>query len=528
MQKLLIFIALSLSTSPLIIAQNLNMELVFHEDIVQDCNDVWGFVDSSGIEYAVIGTRTETRIYSLANPADAKLVYAAPGARSTWRDMKYYNNHIYVTADQDTFGLTIIDVSMAPDSFSHTQWKPTLKVGASTTRLLRAHNLYIDEKGFCYLAGHNISRRGVMILDLNQDPKEPVFKGAADNFYSHDAFVKDDTLYSSELSAGFGIYDVTDKSNPIELSRGRSGNNFTHNAWLSEDKKVLFTTDEVASAYLEAYDISDLSNIKFLDRYKTNAGSTRVIPHNTHILGDYAITSWYTDGVIINDVSDPANIVKVGSYDTYTQGIPASGSLFLGDWGAYPYLPSGLILVSDINNGLFVFKPTYMKGAYLTGTTFVTDGTKQDTITGAMVKVLGTDIEKFLNGSEYKLGLTPGLDYQLVFSHPDFGSDTVSVKLESGTTSEFHHVFQNITTDLDNLDLASLTIFPNPANTFITIKTDEDQFEYQIVDMLGKRLVSGSLSGENNINISSLLPGKYILTINSKGKKAASTQFVKI
>ena len=53
------------------------------------------------------------------------------------------------------------------------------------------------------------------------------------------------------------------------------------------------------------------------------------------------------------------------SYDTYTQG---SGNGFNGCWGVYPFLPSGTIVASDIDNGLFVLQPTYVRGCYLEGT----------------------------------------------------------------------------------------------------------------------------------------------------------------
>ncbi len=500
-----------------IFGQNFNLELQSNILQGEDCSDVWGFVDSSGIEYAVIGTRSSAKIYSLEDPKNPILRYTAPGARSIWRDMKFYNNHIYVTQDQDTFGLTIIDVSQAPDSISHTQWKPQLTIGNNNARFLRAHNLYIDEKGFAYISGHNLSRRGVMILDLNVDPKEPILVSAVDGFYSHDAYVQDDILYSSELSNGFGIYDVSNKFVPIELGRGRSGNNFTHNAWLSDSTKILFTTDEVASGYVESYDVSDPANIKYLDRYKTNAGNTRVIPHNAHVKGDYVVTSWYTDGVIINDVSDPSNIVKVGGFDTYTGAIPASGSLFLGCWGAYPFLPSGLILASDINTGLYVFKPTYVKAAYLTGNIYEREkgSTGPGTpLTGARVQILQSDVDKFLNDNQYKLGITPDSIIQVVFKHPNYPSDTIEINLSAGTTDTFDYYFEReIMTDVEDLNLKpSIYLFPTATTDQLTIVGDVYAQKYEVINLAGALIQSGVLKS-NNLEVRNLPSGYYFLKI---------------
>ncbi len=497
--------------------QNFNIELQSNILQGEDCSDVWGFVDSSGVEYAVIGTRSSAKIYSLEDPKNPILRYTAPGARSIWRDMKFYNNHIYVTQDQDTFGLTIIDVSQAPDSISHTQWKPQLTIGTNNARFLRAHNLYIDEKGYAYISGHNLSRRGVMILDLNVNPKEPIFVSAVDGFYSHDAYVQDDILYSSELSNGFGIYDVSNKFVPIELGRGRSGNNFTHNAWLSDSTKILFTTDEVASGYVESYDVSDPSNIRYLDRYKTNAGNTRVIPHNAHVLGDFVVTSWYTDGVIIKDVSDPANIVKVGGYDTYTGTIPTSGSLFLGCWGAYPFLPSGLILASDINTGLYVFKPTYVKAAYLTGNIYEREkgSTGAGTpLSGARVQILNSDVDKFLNDNEYKIGITPDSTIKVVFKYPGYPTDTIEVNLASGTIDTFDYYFEReIMTDVNDLNaISAFYIYPTSTSNQLTIVGDVYNQPYEIISVTGTLVQNGQMNS-NNLEVRSLNAGYYFLKI---------------
>ena len=83
-----------------------------------------------------------------------------------------------------------------------------------------------------------------------------------------------------------------------------------------------------------------------------------VIPHNTHVFGDYLVTSYYTSGVTIIDASDPFNLIEVAYYDTS----PSSGGSFDGCWGAYPYLPSGLILATDQQEGLFVLHTPY--GSY--------------------------------------------------------------------------------------------------------------------------------------------------------------------
>jgi hypothetical protein len=61
--------------------------------------------------------------------------------------------------------------------------------------------------------------------------------------------------------------------------------------------------------------------------------------------------SYYVDGTRVLDISDPTNPVEVGYFDTSDLT-----GLFDGNWGTYAYLPSGYIISSDRNNGLFIFE----------------------------------------------------------------------------------------------------------------------------------------------------------------------------
>jgi hypothetical protein len=57
------------------------------------------------------------------------------------------------------------------------------------------------------------------------------------------------------------------------------------------------------------------------------------------------------DGTRVLDISDPTNPVEVGYFDTSDLT-----GLYDGNWGTYAYLPSGYIISSDRNNGLFIFE----------------------------------------------------------------------------------------------------------------------------------------------------------------------------
>jgi choice-of-anchor B domain-containing protein len=206
---------------------------------------------------------------------------------------------------------------------------------------------------------------GAMIFDLNSNPENPTLLGNYSGSYFHDGMVRGDTLFDGAIYNGeFSVVDVSDKSNPVLLATQSTPSNFTHNCWISDDGNTLFTTDEVSGAYVTSYDVSSLNDIEELDRIQAWSSDTDVIPHNTHVDGDFLITSYYTDGVSVVDASNPSNLIEVGYYDTSTG---YSGSGFNGAWGTYPFLPSRNILVSDIENGLYVLEPKYTNASFLEG-----------------------------------------------------------------------------------------------------------------------------------------------------------------
>ena len=127
---------------------------------------------------------------------------------------------------------------------------------------------------------------------------------------------------------------------------------------------TLIAIDEVSGAYVAAYDVSNLNDIEEVDRIQAWSPQTNVIPHNTHVDGDFIVTSYYADGVSVVDVSNPSNMVEVGYYDTSED---YSGGGFNGAWGAYPWLPSGNILVTDIETGLYVLEPKYTNASFVEG-----------------------------------------------------------------------------------------------------------------------------------------------------------------
>ncbi len=411
-------------------SQNYNLELVGTLDFPQGKSDIWGYVDNEGTEYAIMGLINGTTIISLEDPANPTEVAYIEGGNSTWRDMKTYGHYAYITTEAAD-GLLVIDLSdIANGNISHNFYQPNITVDGFDGQVSTIHNLYIDENGFIYLAGSNMNLGGVLIFDSVSNPTEPPFVGACDAIYSHDVYVRNDTVWSSNVNSGnFSAIDVSDKANPVTLAFEATSFDFTHNAWLSDSGQYLFTTDEKANANIDAYDVSDINNIQRLDTWHpSNTAGTGVIPHNVHVKDDYLVISYYTDGVKVVDAHRPSNLVEVGSYDTY----PDAGTGFQGCWGAYPFLPSGLVLASDMNTGLYVLSPTYQRACYLEGN--ITDDLTGIAINGVNIEIVSdiNPIDQSESNGDYAMGQVTSGTFDVIYSAPGYIPQTIQVSLVNG------------------------------------------------------------------------------------------------
>ncbi|MEO8068391.1 MAG: choice-of-anchor B family protein [Flavobacteriales bacterium] len=351
-------------------------------------SNIWGYADELGNEYALIGVNGDTAqantgglaVVDVTNPVVPVELAFISSANSQWREIKTYGDYAYITTEASA-GLLIVDLSPLPQS---TTLPSSVFMGSGWTT---SHSLFIDEAaGRLYLHGSNRGNGGVIIYDLTQDPMNPVEIGEYDATYCHDSFARGDTLYAAQIYDGVvSIVDVSDPQNPVLLATQNTPSNFTHNVWLDASGDHMFTTDEVANAYVGSYDISDLGNIQEIDRLRSDPVNG-AIPHNTYWLNGYLVTSYYTYGCVVYDASRPQNLVEVGRFDTS----PFAGNSFNGAWGVYPFLPSGNLLISDIEGGLRILGVTYTSACWLEGT--ITDQGTTFPINGVQVSIVGTGI----------------------------------------------------------------------------------------------------------------------------------------
>ena len=451
-----------------------NVELVSHVSFSENLNDIWGYTAPDGSEYALVGSTEGTYIFDLSDPAKPKEVAYVGGASSIWRDIKVWDHYAYVS-NESSGGLLIIDLQELPDSVTFKRW-----TGSGNVSFTSAHNVFIDEKGYAYIIGANYSQGGAIIADVHSDPWNPEVVTVYDEAYIHDLYVHGDTMWAAEIYNGwFSVVDVSDKSpdfipaSKIMATR-LTPNTFTHNVWVSPDNRTIVTTDEVSDGKVAAYDVSDLSNIEELDRYRSNPGSSS-IPHNAFFDGNYVAISWYRDGIRILDATKPGTLVEVGFYDT----TPLSGSGFNGVWGIYPYFASGLYLASDIEGGLFVLRPTLVRAAYLEG---IVRDPSQAPLSNVKIELLGPqNMTEYSDGfGSYHTGVAdPGI-YSVKFSKAGYASRIIkSVQLTSGQTTTLNVELEALPSySVSGTVLEMGTGIPIPFARVLA-KNEESEFEVQ-------------------------------------------------
>ncbi|HCK90592.1 MAG TPA: hypothetical protein DHW54_05370 [Gemmatimonadetes bacterium] len=348
-------------------------------------NDVWGWTDpETGQEIVLVGMSNQTAFVDVTDPGMPTYLGRLPmpesANASTWRDMKVYQNHMFVVSDgAGEHGMQVFDLTRLrgldgsdPQTFTS---------DAHYDQIASAHNIVINEEtGFAYSVGSSGGGQtcggGLHMINI-QDPVAPVFAGCFQDMstgrqrtgYSHDAqcviYHGPDADYQGrEICLGsnetaLSIADVTDKSNPIAIAMASYPNvGYSHQGWLSEDQSYFFMGDEldesggnVTNTRTLIWDLADLDDPILAREFMAE---TKATDHNLYILGNTMYQSNYKSGLRVLDISDPENPQLVGNFDTVPYG--GDDASMTGSWSNYPYFKSGVVVVTSSREGLFVVR----------------------------------------------------------------------------------------------------------------------------------------------------------------------------
>ena len=360
-------------------------------------NDCWGWIDSTtGREYAIMGVNNGTSFIDITDSTSPIYLGKLPTATvdSSWRDMKVYNDHVYIVSEAGDHGLQVFNLANLRGIDS----EQVFSADYTDKSFGQAHNIAINEdSGYAYIAGART--KGIYAFNLS-NPLAPKLELEGSQFgYSHDAQIvnykgPDQDHFGKEIYIGSNenkvdIVDVTDKSEPKLISTFLYDHQYTHQAWLTDDHKYALLgdeLDEVDSNYELKADaktrtvIIDLSDLEKPSLHHDYEAETKAIDHNGYVKGTEFFLASYTAGLRVLDILniDQKSISETGFFNTFINhndsGLPNSttvksqdpdgdhsgkkgnSSAFNGAWSVYPFFKSENIIISDINSGLYIVK----------------------------------------------------------------------------------------------------------------------------------------------------------------------------
>lgn len=369
-----------------------------------------GYISPSGKEYAIIGLRNGNAVVNITNPITPVIVGHIPGVNSQWHEVCVLGDFAYATTEGGG-GIQIIDlreVDQGIVSLAATYTGRGVSSGHTIQAIPESKLIIINGGNMEAIPGNPNPQRGLRALDCS-DPVNPVEVGTWITKYVHDAiYVKRTTgphagkmicyaFCANGATGGLYIIDVTTTPNAqghnvpkmetlgfinyyanlTDLSKF-----YSHSGSLSPDGKYIYANDELDEMNGTSPDLSThIINVENLNA-PTYAGRfinpINAIDHNSMTQDGFLFLSAYKSGLRVYDMSVSGTLTESGFFDTYPEG---SGFQFSGAWGTWSGFPSGNVIISDINRGLFVVDPSEAKGwgapitnvAY-TGFTGPTDG----------------------------------------------------------------------------------------------------------------------------------------------------------
>jgi choice-of-anchor B domain-containing protein len=337
-------------------------------------NDIWGWTDpQTRREYALVGKTNGTAFVDITDASAPRYLGSLRSHQpvetlfKTWRDVKVHDGHAFIVSEEPAHGMQVFDLTRLRGVTEPQEWTED----AHYALFGNAHNIAINEdSGFAYAIGTSTCQGGPHIVDV-REPKAPSFAGCVfEDGYTHDTqcvnyagpderFAGREICFNSNEDT-LTIVDVTDKLAPVQLSRTEyEGAAYTHQGWLSRDGAHFLVNDELDEqesgqpTTTRIFDVSKLDRPALKGAYRAGVAS---IDHNLYTKGDLVYEANYRSGLRVLDGARVADgeLREVGFFDVYP---PDDEAEFNGAWSNFPYYASNTVVVSGIEQGLFVLKP---------------------------------------------------------------------------------------------------------------------------------------------------------------------------
>jgi choice-of-anchor B domain-containing protein len=338
--------------------------------------DNWGWAhEPTGRLFALMGRSNGTAFVEVTDPDQPVYLGNLPRPDGVpvgvLTDIKTYRNHALIVADNapgqgiQFFDLTrLLDVGDAGPV--------TFEEDVHYTGFNDAHNIAVNEEsGYAYAVGGEQCNGGLVMVDIRQ-PSNPTSAGCyRDDGYTHDVqcviYRGPDADYQgreicfASNEDSLTLVDVTDKAAPTLIARHLYDHAYTHQGWLTGDQRYFFLDDELDERNQDLSGtrtlVFDLVDLDQADPPAEYIADRLTIDHNQYVIGDYIFQANYQQGLRVMRIDDPdtARLTEVAWFDTH----PGADALsFDGAWSVFPYFGRNIVLVSDINRGLFILEVT--------------------------------------------------------------------------------------------------------------------------------------------------------------------------
>ncbi len=341
-------------------------------------------------------------IYDITNP-DAPVLasWYNPGNNQRFLEAIIVGNRGYFGSGVGDGGVHIVDLT--------NPYSPVL-LGVVNSTNGNAHNrihemVVFEQNGGTYLVENfnAFSTKTIKVINVT-NPATPVFVRnitPTEPVWVHAMVVKGNRMFfsgwGSDTQVGrTEIYDISNITTQaptllgfISDTTSTTAGNSMHSAWPSDDGNWLYSCREVSenistgrpAGDLRVYDITNPATPVLVNSIGMAAlGLNAVTPHNPVVNGNFLYIAWYQAGLQVFNISNRANPIRIGQYDTYPgafapparekQALADSepwdlvcGSNFIatalpttydGAWAVYPYLGLEKILVGDLARGLLI------------------------------------------------------------------------------------------------------------------------------------------------------------------------------
>jgi hypothetical protein len=270
---------------------------------------------------------------------------------------------------------------------------PTLLGKVNTTNNVGYNTIHemmvFDQGGARYLLenSNSTSNRNLRIIDVT-NPAAPVLKWtflSSDGGWVHAMHIRGNKLYLSGFvsSSKVDIYDITNLAGQAPTYQGSVavGGSSNHSSWTNETGEYLYSAREFSNGDLRVYDVRNPVQPLLVRTIRAaDLGINAITPHNPVVMGNKLYVAWYQAGLQVFDITNPADPVRIGQYDTYQPefaptaeelrtldnaepwdiicGLPglqeALPTSYGGNWAVYPFLGEDKVILGDLTSGLFV------------------------------------------------------------------------------------------------------------------------------------------------------------------------------